>query len=510
MTSGIVLPVLDVGIKYTVLIFCSYYVFMRCAIEQSARSGYLKALMAAAVMGFSLIWLRGMLLPFHIVVMLMYLVVTNYFMFRQDMNITVVLSALSYGLCEAVFLVVGFLGSVVIVLFYWNDEKGDDNSIYDFLNDIPVHIAVYITMLLVMIGAVFLVMRSKRLCNGLKRIVSLGAGGTGIMIMTTLLMCVMGFELPSDTVILQGLRTVLFICSMVMCILITFWIKKEISSVYLRLLLDHSAALTEGTIAEKDKLIAQLRSDNERLAGIIRSDSAILPEMTDWVRKCASGVSDDAEITDCAERLERLYGERTWMLSKYESQSRAIAATGVQAVDNVLLYMADRAENSGVDFSVDVEDGISQMFGGAVNSREFNTMLADLAENAIISARQHLPGKVAVKIRNYEGNCCLEVLDSGDEFNEDVLRNMGIKKTTTHQGEGGSGVGLMTLFKIIKHNSASLTIEEYPEGEKYSKAIRIIFDQKSRRRIATYRADELRRTLRLNRFSIESINTGSP
>ena len=42
MTSGIVLPVLDVGIKYTVLIFCSYYVFhqIRAVPHRGAGDGY--------------------------------------------------------------------------------------------------------------------------------------------------------------------------------------------------------------------------------------------------------------------------------------------------------------------------------------------------------------------------------------------------------------------------------------------------------------------------------------
>ena len=91
MNKGVVLPVLDVGIKYTVLIFCSYYVFIRCVFDNPEVKKYIRALISASVMGFSLIWLRSILMPLHIIVMLLYIVVTNYIMFGQNANITIVL-----------------------------------------------------------------------------------------------------------------------------------------------------------------------------------------------------------------------------------------------------------------------------------------------------------------------------------------------------------------------------------------------------------------------------------
>ncbi len=508
MNKEVVLPVLDIGIKYAVLVFCSYYIFMRSIQKKPAASKYLHTLLLACGIGGTLIWLKTIINPLHVILMLLYLVVTDYFLFRHDINVTIILSGLSFAVSHAVFLVLGFIDSVILVFLYWDDEKGEENSIYDFLNDIPAHIISYTITLALLFGIVYLTMRSKRICNGMLSIVRFGSGGTGIMIMIMLLLFSMGIGLPADTPARQVIRTVFFCLSMVMCVTVVYWIKKEISTVYLKLLLDKTSALTESTIAGKDKLIEELRRDNERLAAIIRKDGEILPEMIRSVRQSAasiqSGSGEATEMIRSAKRLEEIYGERMVTLSEYESRGDLLTGTGVKAVDNVLHYMADRSESSGVRFAVDVEADVAQMLQGTVDSREFNTMLADLAENAIISAKQHLPGTVAVNFRQDEGSYCLEVLDSGDKFNAEVLRNMGIRQTTTHKGEGGSGIGLMTLIKIIKHNNASLTIEEYPEGEKYSKAVRVSFDRKSRFRISTYRADELRSALKHNRFSVES------
>ena len=508
MNQHTVLPVLDIGIKYTVLLFCSYYVFMRCLFDKPEVKKYFSAMVFASLMGIALIWIKGMIMPLHVILMLLYLVETNHYLFGQEMQINIVLSALSYALSQAIFLVIGFVGSVAMVLLYWDDEKGEENSIYDFLNDIPIHIISYTIMIAGLFCTVFLIMRGKRIRKGLMKIVNIGAGGTGIIILMILLTCTMGFGLPDNTLFLEIIRTSVFIVAMMMCILLTAWIKNEISQVYYKMVLGKSLALTESEIAEKDGIIEELLKDNERMADIIRKDENLIVKTVSSIRAFSNGMEhvsvDTSEITNCARQLEEIYSERGVSLSEYESHGHRITETGVKAVDNVLLYMADRAENSGVDFVVDVETDIEKMLGSVVDSREFNTLLADLAENAIISAKKHLPGSVAVNFIDKGGSCSVEVLDSGEKFDVDVLKTMGKKRITTHTDEGGSGIGLMTLFHIIRRNSASLTIEEYPDGLKYSKAVRVSFDKKSRCTIDTYRADELKKVLRFNRFHIVS------
>lgn len=508
MNKGVVLPVLDVGIKYTVLIFCSYYVFIRCVFDNPEVKKYIRALISASVMGFSLIWLRSILMPLHIIVMLLYIVVTNYIMFGQNANITIVLSGLSYGLSHAVFLVVGFVNSVILVFLYWDDTKGKDNSIYDFLNDIPIHIISYSLALVVLFGTVFFVMRLKRIRRGLLTVVQFGAGGTGIMMLSMLQLFMMGFALPDDTFIEQVVRTCVFACAMVMCVLVTWWIKREISRVYSQMVLDRSSALTESVLAEKDRLIESLRSDNRRLAAIVGGDRSLISETVNAVRDSLDCGNAD-EITRCAARLDELYGSRSAKLSEYESHGIRFSTTGVTSVDNVLFYMASMAEDKGVDFTVDVEADVDQLFEEMEDSREFITILADLSENAIISAGAVKDKHVEVILTSNDNHFCLNVLDSGDRFDIDVLKNMGRKRITTHKGEGGSGIGLMSLFKTLKHTGASFTIEEFSgsEGtEWYSKSVRVIFDRSSKLRIITDRADELKNALKACRFEIEKRN----
>ena len=107
----------------------------------------------------------------------------------------------------------------------------------------------------------------------------------------------------------------------------------------------------------------------------------------------------------------------------------------------MLNLMACKAQDRGVDFEVNVGSDISGLIGAGIERREFNTLLADLAENAIISAGAAKERHVEVMLLRNDENYCLEVLDSGDRFDLGVLKNMGKKRITTHSGEGGSGIG---------------------------------------------------------------------
>ena len=89
---------------------------------------------------------------------------------------------------------------------------------------------------------------------------------------------------------------------------------------------------------------------------------------------------------------------------------------------------------------------------------------------------------------------CLEVniQDSGIPFEAETLTNLGVKKSTTHADTGGSGIGYMTVFEILKECGASLTITEYaPENYSFTKAVKIRFDGKLGYAINSYRANEL-------------------
>lgn len=513
MNNEVILPWLDVGIKYSVLQYSMYYLFARCAREKPEKSDYAAAGFYSIAMGVSLIWIRPFIKPMHAGLILVFLILTNCLRYRGDaagsrddserMSLPDVttLSVLCFAFCYAVYFVTGFLGSVVLSIFYDHFVPPERNSVSDFLHDIPLHIAGYAVMIFLYWYISYLAAGMKRFRRGLLTIVKSRSAGVGIMLSALLLVLGTVFSGFGTTDTSLAVKTLMLIPTLVMGVVVVVWIRREISAEYIRQLRKRNADLLIKSHAEKNGIISSLLSDNEGLAAVMRSDNLLLAELDGAFRSHASPEG----IARAAESVEKAYADRSRAISALESQGCPGRETGVKTVDAILGYMAGMAKNIGIDFAVDVSANLGGFFSGERERLEFGTMLADLTENAIIATQCAGAEAVGVHISKEEGNCCLEVLDSGDVFAEEVLREMGRKPITTHSGEGGSGIGLMTLCKILHRNGAALTIEEYPAGGKYTKSVRVTFDGSGRMKLITDRFDQwrpLRKPRRFGRFEI--------
>lgn len=85
-----------------------------------------------------------------------------------------------------------------------------------------------------------------------------------------------------------------------------------------------------------------------------------------------------------------------------------------------------------------------------------------------------------------------EYQTNGQPLSPEIFQDFGLKAHTTHAGNGGSGSGLMDIWKLKKKYRASLVITEYAPGTySYTKQISLIFDAKKHYIIQTYRRREL-------------------
>ena len=123
-----------------------------------------------------------------------------------------------------------------------------------------------------------------------------------------------------------------------------------------------------------------------------------------------------------------------------------------------------------------------------LDEKALSTLIADLGENAIISIGNVNRRNILLSIGVREGTYAIDLFDSGTPFDESVIKNLGIKRYTTHKAEGGSGIGLMTTFEILKEHNASFEIEELESNELYTKRVAVIFDNKSAIRIFSKRS----------------------
>ena len=510
--NDVIIPWLDFGVKYMVLIFSMYYLFMRCVSEKHDVRKMTAYTFFSVAMGLFLFRFRLALGETYILMMFIYFALTNCLLYRKEIESGYdsdnciklrdisLLSLICFAFCEALFLIVGIVSSTMLSVFYYNFVPQGHNSVWDFLNNKPVHTAAYVLMISMVWVTTYLVSSVKRLRQGLMNIVRHSVAGTAAMLAMFLLAVVMTFNSVSIEDDTRILRTILFNFVTLFCVVMVFFTKREIRSDYISQIRKKNLTLMEEILEEKNKEIAKVAKDNEKLAGIIRCDSELLGTVIDGLR---TGENSEGMLR-AAQTVEEIYSGRCEAVANLESCGISIEKTGVSSVDNVLLYMACKAEKKGVDFSVSTQPEVVKIFDEKIDRRTFNTILADLADNAIISARSVEAKFVEVRLLDIEDKPRLEVLDSGENFKPEVLKNLGRRRITTHANDGGSGIGLMNLFGIMKQTQASFTIEEYPcDGSrgKYTKALSVTFDGAGKYRIISYRADQLKREVK-GRFEI--------
>ena len=71
-----------------------------------------------------------------------------------------------------------------------------------------------------------------------------------------------------------------------------------------------------------------------------------------------------------------------------------------------------------------------------------------------------------------------------------LLYHMGKKKYTTHKADGGSGIGLMVTWELLKKYQASLIIDENVfVDDVFTKKIMICFDKKNAYKLYSLRSE---------------------
>lgn len=292
---------------------------------------------------------------------------------------------------------------------------------------------------------------------------------------------------------------VLFICS----VFILIWWRSRITKTYIEMLKNAERKVLEEDLKEKTAKNAELEKDNQMLSTLIHKDNKLIPSLVLSVQELilASDQLSKEELKlrgqELLQRLDEIAGDRAGVVKEYSSKGRKLLQTGHGSIDAVLSYMDSKAATENIAFDVAILSELSGM-SDSISENDLNTLLADLAENALIAARHgNSPKKVIVSMGGVSGHFMLSVFDSGEPFDGDVLLSMGQKRITTHKDDGGSGIGLMTVTEIANKYKASLAIEELDgktsQNTGYKKRVSVIFDGKCKYILKTANNAEIRK-----------------
>lgn len=354
----------------------------------------------------------------------------------------------------------------------------------------------------------FLLFKIKRLRRGMPFLYQIGSSATGFILSCFILLIVTIISFYDSIPDMQFLF--LLIALFLIGLLLYCWWRFRITRDYREKLRQAELKALQNELKEKDNRIRELEENNDSLAKIIHKDNKLIPAMELAVCEYLEAEATDGDTRKKGEQLasglKSMAQERKGTLNSYRHDEHALPVTGVCVLDALFTYMQQRALAQNINFSLHITGDIVKMTEAIISGEDLSHLLADLLENAMIAIGDNEVRSLSAYLCHNEDSCTIEISDSGNAFDVQLFEDFGQTRHTTHKDSGGSGIGLMDIWKIKKQYRASLHIIEYTPGTSiFTKKIALVFDRKNHYLIQTYRRNEIERVhMRSDMFVLQS------
>lgn len=275
---------------------------------------------------------------------------------------------------------------------------------------------------------------------------------------------------------------------------------------YKQKILKNTISDYENQLKEKDNKIQKLSDEKYKISKLnhefYNRQKALMLKVETALENMNFEVGEEIDLKD---KIKALSDEYSCKAKKNKLESN-LPKTDIEEIDDMFTYMNSECKNNGIEFILQVNGNINHLVNKYIEKSKLVTLIGDHLRDAIIAVNysenkyKSILAILGIKGDNYE--FC--IYDSGIEFEIETFDKLGLESATTHKDNNGTGIGFITTFETLKETKASFVLEELNELKEnnYTKALKFIFDNKSRLEIISYRSDELRNKLRLNRFKI--------
>ena len=269
----------------------------------------------------------------------------------------------------------------------------------------------------------------------------------------------------------------LSIAFIIFSIIMFLTIKKSIEAYYKQKLLIQDLNETKNELENKKKEIEELEEENLNFSKKSHSLAHKQKSLEFKINKLLMN-SENAEELGLQEDLKKI----SQQLNE-NSKLPKLDKTGITEVDDMLNVMQEECRLNDIDFILQLNGNIYQMTNNYISKEDLAILLADHIKDAIIAINHsdNVNKSIMVRLGKIEECFAVYIYDSGIEFPKKVLEKLGKIPITTYQDEGGTGMGFMNTFDLLKKSNASLIIESIgkPSKDNYTKVIKIKFDNKN-------------------------------
>lgn len=467
-------------IKYSFIISSSLYIFRKLLNISIPLKTIVLNLVFTIFSIFPISFIRYRLPMTTLLFISLLMFLFSYLNYKKNISITISYTIISLGISFFFYSLSSFvLIPIAYMIFpYFNEHKYFDSFVLFIIGIIEI---ILITVLF----------RIKRFRSGLPKLENFISSDIGVLISIFLLFMVSLLYTENGSLTLFTVLIFIIILSGVILIL---WWRSLITNSYLERLHKRDTERYEKTIEAQQQEIDNLKLHNDELARIIHKDNKLIPAMElavkDFLRTASDSNEDlESKASSLINQLESLSSERKGIIHKYETTNKTLPKTSVASTDAVMKYLLHRANESDTQFDLSVTGNIKYLVNNIISENDLNTLISDLGENALIATKETKKGSVLITLGIDGEHYCLKIYDNGPNFDVNVIRSLGKSRYTTHALTGGSGIGLMTTFELLRKYNASFEIDECISHDIFTKCISVRFDSNSKLRIKSLRAE---------------------
>lgn len=356
---------------------------------------------------------------------------------------------------------------------------------------------MYVNVLLAGILQTFIItslFRLKRLRKGMPYLHNVNILNVGMLIGIFVLLSAIFIQTHLEISLLSK-SLIVFLIEFLFFLLLHWW-QSQLTKAYRKRLAQLELESLRTELEQKTGLLQKLEAQNEKMGRLIHKDNKLIPAMEhavsayladDFNDTAAQMARGQALLSD----LKEFSRARQGILSTFSPVQTPRYNTGVASLDAILVYMNQRAQASGIHFYAAVTPESITALPAVLSVEKLVHVLSDLLENAMIATKESTDKQIQLQLYVVNGIFTIEVSDTGCSFEPTTLMEFGLKKVSTHLNEGGSGIGLLDIWKIKEEARASIHIHEYEKGAPFSKKIFLTFDHKNKYIIHTWRENEL-------------------
>lgn len=482
-------------IKFFGLLIISLYIYMKILdIKDVSKLKKVSAVIFSFIMSIPLSYTPFLYELIFLVSVFIFVSITM----RVEINLMITTIIISVGislgieiLANTILIFFEFLFLLVKALFENIPEEDISEDNINQILIIPLNVMPYISFI---ISTVFInfFFKIKRLKKGFIFLQSKEARWIGI-IFSIIIMISRSFGGGGSIAVFVLL--VINICT----IGIHFWWRHHTTMLYQQRIKDRTIREKLCEIEEKDKQIEYLSECNKFLSETVHRDNKLIPAMYNAVSTFLynSDINIETEMKTkgmhILSDLDEIMHERKETILKIQREHKSLPSTEMERIDNILNYMLLKASENEIQFDFIIAGSIKSIAESVIQKQKLETLLADLIENAIIAVSYSSYKRILIIMGIVDDYFEINVQDSGIPFEIETLINLGLIKSTTHADKGGSGIGYLSIFKILDESKASLIIsEQVPEKYTFSKSIKVRFDSKSEFVIYSYRAEKIK------------------